>query len=67
VIISIAPPAATTFNAVGVEESTSPAAEPAVAIVIPAPVIAVPPNSKDIPASPTVMAVSITVYIASIY
>ena len=52
VIISIASPSSTEFAAVGSDESTSPAAEPELATVIPPPVIAVPPISKLIAASP---------------
>jgi len=51
VIISIACPSLMSLLAVGSDESTSPAAEPELAIVIPPLVIAVPPISKLIPAS----------------
>ena len=52
VIISIVPSSCTSFAAVGSAVSTSPAAEPECATVIPPPVTAVPPISKDIPALP---------------
>jgi len=44
------PPSSTWFAAVGSAESIVPAAEPECATVIPPPVTAVPPISKDIPA-----------------
>ena len=52
VIISIDPPSSTWLAAVGSAVSISPAAEPELATVIPPPVIAVPPISKLIAASP---------------
>ena len=47
VIISIDPASSTLFAAVGSAVSTSPAADPDWVTVIPPPVIAVPPISKD--------------------
>ncbi len=49
VIISIVPSSSTSLSAVGSAVSTSPAAEPECATVMPPPVTAVPPISKDIP------------------
>ena len=48
VIISIVPPSSTLLAAVGSAVSTSPAAEPECATVMPPPVTAVPPISKAV-------------------
>ena len=56
VIISIVPSSNTSLAAVGSAVSTSPAADPEYATVMPPPVIAVPPISKDIPAFTDVIA-----------
>ena len=49
-------PSETSLAAVGSAESTSPAADPECATVMPPPVIAVPPNSKDIAGYPPELA-----------
>ena len=49
-MISIVPSSSTLLRAVGTAESTVPAADPEWATVMPPPVTAVPPSSKDNPA-----------------